>query len=146
MVLFATGYLAAWVAAGTVFVPVALLVPTGLGPLVAGLVLAAAWQVSPFRERAVRGCHRPRPLPPSGWAAERASIRFGLYNGSACTGACWALMLVASLAHTASLVWMAAITAAIAGEKFARRPRKAAKTVGAGIAACAGMLMAVALL
>jgi predicted metal-binding membrane protein len=41
----------------------------------------------------------------------------GARHGASCVGCCWALMLVMFPAGTASLVWMAALTAVMVHEK-----------------------------
>jgi len=56
------------------------------------LVAAAFWQVSPYKQRFIKKCHRSIPLPPKGCAAEVASMKFGLTNGLSCIGRCWPLM------------------------------------------------------
>src|SRR4051794_464468 len=95
VVEYAGGYLVAWTVAG---VGVLLLlrwtgVPAAPGVLAVALAASAAWQLTPMKWTCVRACHRSVPLPPRGWAAERAAVRFGALNGSACVGSCWLLML-----------------------------------------------------
>ena len=55
--LFLGGYVAVWVAFGAVAVPLGALVP--LAPV---LLVAVAWELTPLKWRALRGCHLPEPL------------------------------------------------------------------------------------
>lgn len=97
-------------------------------PLV--LAVAALWQWTPLKRRALRACHRPRPLPPYGWRATAGVARFGLGNGGACLASCWAMMLTMAVVGSARLGWMAALTALIAIEKLSLKPGRAARRVG----------------
>ena len=75
--------------------------------------LAAFWQFSPFKRKCLRACHRSVPLPLVRMKAEVASIRFGVRNGSACVGSCWALMLV-MLTAPVMFLSMGVLTLAVA--------------------------------
>ncbi|HEU4944271.1 MAG TPA: DUF2182 domain-containing protein [Solirubrobacterales bacterium] len=97
-------------------------------PLV--LAVAALWQLTPLKRRALRACHRPRPLPPYGWRATAGVARFGLGNGGACLASCWAMMLTMAVVGSARLAWMAALTALIAIEKLNLKPARTARRVG----------------
>jgi predicted metal-binding membrane protein len=127
------GILTSWGPAGSPFAPVV------------ALGLAALWQLTPLKRRAVRACHRSRPLPPRGWRASSGVADFALHNGTACLGSCWAMMLAASVAGPGSLVWMGAMTGVMAAEKMAGAPERAARRVAALLAATAvGVALATA--
>ena len=131
-------YLAVWVAYGAVLVAL-----PARPPLPVALAVAAAWQVSPWQARALRACHRTVPLPPTGRRATRAVLRFGGRNAAACVATCWALMLVMAAAPAAThLAWTLALGVAVAAQRVARRPRHAARVVGAGSAAAAAVALA----
>ncbi len=98
------------------------------------LAIAALWQLTPLKRRALRACHRPRALPPRGWRATAGVARFGLGNGAACLASCWAMMLTMAAAGSARLIWMAALTALISAEKLNLKPMRAARRVGAALA------------
>lgn len=104
-------------------------------PLV--LAVAALWQLTPLKRRALRACHRPRPLPPYGWRATAGVARFGLGNGGACLASCWAMMLTMAVVGSARLAWMAALTALIAIEKINLKPARTARRVGLLLATAA---------
>lgn len=142
---FLAVFLALWIVVGA-----AVLEPlSGWGPagsaygLAAALALAAVWQLTPLKRKAMLACHRSRPLPPRGWRASAGVADFALHNGSACVASCWAMMLAAALAGPASLLWMGGMTAVMTAEKVAEKPQSASRRVAAllGAAAC-GVLLA----
>ncbi len=105
--------------------------------LAAALALAALWQLTPLKLRAMRACHRSRPLPPRGWRASAGVADFALHNGGACVASCWAMMAAASLARPGSLWWMGALTGAMAAEKLVEKPRRIARRLAVLLAAAA---------
>ncbi len=113
-------------------------------PLV--LAVAALWQLTPLKRRALRACHRPRPLPPYGWRATAGVARFGLGNGGACLASCWAMMLTMAVVGSARLAWMAALTGLIATEKLNLKPARTARRVGLLLATAAIAVAAIAAL
>jgi predicted metal-binding membrane protein len=136
---FLVVYLGLWV----IFSAVALGVVVPLAPASPALVLplllavAALWQWTPLKRRALRACHRPQTLPPHGWRATVGVARFGLGNGGACLASCWAMMLAMAAVSSARLIWMAALTAVIAAEKLNLKPGRAARRIGVLLAAAA---------
>lgn len=58
-----------------------------------GLIIAAAWLVSPWKAIATRMCHRTSALPPLGWKADLACVGYGWNSGCGCVFNCWPLML-----------------------------------------------------
>jgi predicted metal-binding membrane protein len=140
MAEFTLVFLAIWVAFSiAVVAPVAAWLPPDSALAAAALLgLAALWQVSPWKERALRACHRTRPLPPRGWRASTGVARFALLNGGACLVSCWALMLTtAAVAGPAQFAWMAILTIAVMAEKLSLKPKRAAHWVAALLAAAA---------
>lgn len=119
--LFVAAYLAVWFVYGV-------LAATALrGRLLnAGvlLLLAAVWQLTPWKRFALAACHRTIPLAPLGWKADRDCLRYGLRVAGNCLLSCWALMLVCSANHQ-SLWVMAALTAFVVKERTEERPRHA---------------------
>ncbi len=112
------------------------------------LALAALWQWTPLKRRALRACHQPRALPAYGWRATAGVARFGLGNGGACLASCWAMMLIMAVAGPARPAWMAALTALIAVEKLNLKPARTARRTGLllGAAATAAAVIALGLL
>jgi predicted metal-binding membrane protein len=137
---YAIAYLGVWVIFGVVALVLAHSIGgarswVGLGVV---LVAAAVWELLPAKRRFLRACHRARPLPPKGRAAELGSMRFGLRSGLACLGSCWCVMLVMIAAPAAHLAWMVGLTVLVTSERFLERPRRAVE-VGATVLAMAAL-------
>jgi hypothetical protein len=92
--------------------------PAGLVP--AAFVLAAAWQVSSVKRRALKACHATRPLAPSGWRAHRDCFMYGWTIGARCFVSCAALMVACTLAGHSLAAMMIATSLAVA-ERVSRR-------------------------
>jgi predicted metal-binding membrane protein len=137
MVEFLLPFLAVWL----LFSVFALGALTSWGPagseaaVPAALALAALWQLTSFKGRAIRACHRASPLPPRGWRATLGSARFGLLNGGACLASCWAIMAAVALTGSPALLWMALATALVCAERLNLKPRSAARRVAVLLAA-----------
>jgi predicted metal-binding membrane protein len=126
---FATAYLPVWMAYGAILLVAIAQMPAVIGWSATSLTLAlaAAWQLTPWKRRWLRDCHRSVPLPPRGWSAEIGSLRFGLRLGTACLGSCWCLMLVMALVPSNHLLWTAALTGVTTTERLLARPRQATR-------------------
>ncbi len=125
MVLFLAAYVAVWVAVGAAAVTaVELAIGAGVAPPAlagGGLLVAAGWQLTRVKRRALVGCRRTVPLPPVGWRADAGCVRFGVQQAARCVRSCWALMLaMAALGH-ASLAWMALATGIVIVEELVPR-------------------------
>lgn len=145
---FAAVFLAIWALFGAfVLGPVTSMVSTtSTLALAAALALAAGWQLTPLKRRALRACHRSQALPPRGWRATAGVTRFGLHNATACLASCWALMLTMAAVGSARLVWMAGITGIVAVEKLSLKPVRTSHRVAALLGAAAIGCVAIALL
>jgi predicted metal-binding membrane protein len=147
MATFAAAYLLIWVAFGALVLAAApawsWLDRTAVAA--GALTVAAVWQLTPFKLRALRDCHRPSSLPPTGRRATAGVLRFAWRNGGACVRSCWAMMLAMAVASTATTFWMVAITGFVLVEKLAPRPRQAirggafALALGAVLVAAGGL-------
>lgn len=122
MTAFAGAYLAVWIAVGSaataaVAATAALPGMTG-GRLFAGtLAVAALWQVTGEKRRALNACGRAVPIRPFGARADASCARYGAMEAWRCVRACWALMLVPAVATGGAFLWMAAVTALILAEE-----------------------------
>lgn len=109
--------------------------------LALALIMAAIWQLTRIKRRALFACRRTVPLPPVGWRADAGCARFALLQGWRCVVSCWALMPVMLFAGHTALVWMAVLTALILVEELTRagwrllRPSAAALAFAAGLVA-----------
>jgi predicted metal-binding membrane protein len=148
VVEFLVAFVAVWVAYELVVLGA--LGRTGVGSWslapAAALALAAVWQLTPAKRRALQACHRTRALPPKGWRATAGVADLGLRNGGACVVSCWAMMLSTAFVGLPSLVWMAALTGLTTAERLSSTPRRATRRVALALAAAALAAVALALL
>jgi predicted metal-binding membrane protein len=84
--------------------------------------LAAGWQLSAAKVRAVNRCHGTVPLRPWAPAAARDAIRFGLLHGTRCVRACLPVMVL-PLAGGHGLGAMAAVFAILLAERARPKPQ-----------------------
>jgi predicted metal-binding membrane protein len=113
------------------------------GRAVAGAVilLAAAYQVSPLKERCLRHCRTPLGFLLAHWRGGRSgALRMGAIHGSWCFGCCWALMATLFAVGLMSLGWMAFVAVLIAVERLAPGGRRTRLAV-AGVLAVLGVAL-----
>ena len=127
--LFVAGYALTCAAAATIASIVLIVARSGLALLglapLAGLIgcaLAALWQVSAAKQRAINRCHGTAPLRPAGYAADRDAIQFGLLHGSRCVRACLPTMAL-PLLGSHGIGAMAVIFAILLAERARRTPQ-----------------------
>lgn len=127
--LFVAGFATVWLAA-------AALASVGLAAARAGLqtfelapwggligcALAARWQVSAAKIRAINRCHGTVPLRPWGSDADRDAIGFGWLHGTRCVRACLPAMAL-PLAGGLGLGAMAAVSAILLAERARDKPQ-----------------------
>ena len=128
MSLFVAVYVTTWSVVGVVFVLAVSAWPVLAAPVAGALALAlaAAWQLTPHKRRALADCHRSTPLAPRGWRADWGVVRFAARNGFACLRSCWAMMLAMGLASS-MVFWMVTLAGIVMLEKRWHRPRQAAR-------------------
>jgi predicted metal-binding membrane protein len=133
---FAAVYLGVWVGFGALVYAASPLWSTADASAVAAaaLALAAGYQLTAHKRRAVRDCHRPLPLPPRGRRATAGLLRFASYNSLACVRSCWAMMLAMAVA-TSTLVPLLAIAAIVTAEKRSQKPGRTIRVAAALLAA-----------
>src|SRR4051794_14291417 len=127
--LFAAGYLVAWVGAGVAAFAVAatgsrsagdLLAWDRAGRWVAGatVVVAALYELTPLKDVCLGKCRSPLGFLLGSWREGRAgAVRMGAAHGAWCVGCCWALMASLLALGVMSVAWMAFVAALIAAEK-----------------------------
>ncbi|MBT9288257.1 DUF2182 domain-containing protein [Prosthecodimorpha staleyi] len=153
-VLVALGYLTVW----TLFAVAATVVQAGLtvvGALTpamapASLVLAGStliaaglYQLTPMKAACLVRCRVPATALASGWRARAgAAFGFGIDQGIACFGCCWALMAVMFAVGIMNVVWVAILGAVMTVEKAAMS-RVLSFAIGAFLAVWgAGLILA----
>jgi predicted metal-binding membrane protein len=122
MLLFVAGYMAVWMIAGLILQSMALALRWAVFAKLAcvGLAVAIAivWQVAPAKQWCMNRCHRRPPLAAFGAAANRDAFEFGLTNGVACVGTCWALMWLTLFVGQDHILAMIAVTLFIIAERL----------------------------
>jgi len=143
MSLYAAAYVLVFVGFGVVaLAAVALAEPSPALLVPAVLLVAAAWQLSPYKRRAVLACRRTVPLPPVGRRADTASLRFGLLQGWRCLVSCWPVMLLMAAAGHLHLLVMAVLTVGLLVEERSRRTAELLRPGALAFAAAAVVLAA----
>jgi predicted metal-binding membrane protein len=127
--VFAAGYLATWAVAGLLAYGVfdlgrsllgGELAWDGAGRWLAGgtLVVAAAYELTPFKDVCLTKCRSPLGFLLGSWRDGRwGAFTMGARHGAWCVGCCWALMASLFALGVMSLAWMAFVAALIALEK-----------------------------
>ena len=153
--VFASGYLVTWTAAGLVAYGVIELVRGALGPQlawdsagrwVAGgtVVVAAAYELTPLKDVCLSKCRSPLGFLLGSWRdGVSGAFEMGVRHGAWCVGCCWALMAALFALGVMSLWWMAFVAALIALEKTLPWGR-AATWATAAVLLALGLLVIVA--
>jgi predicted metal-binding membrane protein len=127
--VFTSGYVATWAAAGLLAYGVFDGVRGLLGPELswdsggrwlagATLVVAAAYEVTPLKNVCLSKCRSPLGFLLGAWRdGLRGAFEMGARHGAWCVGCCWALMAALFALGVMSLAWMAFVAAIIALEK-----------------------------
>jgi predicted metal-binding membrane protein len=136
---FAAGYLATWAAAGLIAFGLRaaidrwardVLAWDHAGRWVAGatLVVAAIYQLTPFKDACLGKCRSPLGFLLGSWRdGHWGAVQMGAKNGAWCVGCCWALMAALFALGIMSVIWMAVVAGFIALEKTLPRRRFAAR-------------------
>ncbi len=150
--LFATGYLVTWGAAGLLAFGIAaagrpvvgdVLSWQRAGRWVAGatLLVAAVYQLTPLKDVCLGKCRSPLGVLLGSWrGGPSGALQMGVKNGAWCVGCCWALMASLFALGVMSIAWMAFVAGLIAAEKTV--PRRRVATYGtAAILLVLGVLL-----
>src|ERR1041385_186335 len=133
--LFVGVYAALWIAAGVALLAIA----DRVAPLPA-LVVIAAWQFSPWKQRCLNRLHAHPKLSAFGLNADLDVLRFAATHGLWCIASCAALMLLPMLLPRGQVVAMAAVTVLLATARLGqpvsprwrwREPAQAVRTIHA---------------
>jgi len=141
--VFASGYLAVWTAAGLVAFGLAFAGSHVAGHALAwdrggrwlagaALLSAAAYQLTPLKEACLSRCRTPLGLMLGSWRPGRlGGFRLGLASGAWCAGCCWALMVCLFALGVMSIAWTGLVAALVALEKTLPWHRLASKATAA---------------
>jgi predicted metal-binding membrane protein len=128
--VFASGYLLTWTAAGVAAFAVSELGGRAAGDALAWdrggrwlaggvLVLAALYEVTPAKDVCLGKCRSPLGFLLGAWRdGLSGALQMGAKHGAWCVGCCWALMAALFALGVMSLAWMAFIAGLIALEKL----------------------------
>jgi predicted metal-binding membrane protein len=128
-VLFASGYLAIWSAAGVAAYGVFRAGRAVLGDQLAWdsggrwlagavLVVAAAYELTPAKNLCLSKCRSPLGFLMGSWRDGRSgALSMGARHGAWCLGCCWALMAALFALGVMSIAWTAVVAGVIALEK-----------------------------
>jgi predicted metal-binding membrane protein len=86
------------------------------------LAIAAAWQLTPLKRRALAACDRTMPLCPRGWRSHRDCFVYGSLIARDCLLSCWIFMLAAAL-MSHNFLFSILVTASAAAERYSPRLR-----------------------
>jgi predicted metal-binding membrane protein len=134
--VFVSGYLVVWAAAGVLAFAVSDAGDRLLGGRLAWdrggrwlaggvLVAAALYELTPLKDLCLTKCRSPLGFLMGSWRdGLGGALRMGARHGAWCVACCWALMAALFALGVMSLVWMGLVAAAIAAEKTLpwRRP------------------------
>jgi predicted metal-binding membrane protein len=93
-------------------------------------MVAAVWQLTRTKRRALLACRRTVALPPCGPRADAACIRFGLRQARRCVVSCWPLMLL-MLVLPANVAWLAGLAIVMYAEERTRLGRQLVRPLAA---------------
>jgi predicted metal-binding membrane protein len=128
--VFVAGYLLTWAAIGILgyalvegvrSLDLGVLAWDEAGRYVAGgaILAAAAYQLSPPKDRGLRRCRDPRAFVSEQWRPGLAgALRMGIEHGRVCVASSWALMAALFALGVMSVGWMVLVAALIAIEKL----------------------------
>ena len=141
--VFTSGYLLTWAAAGLLAFAVAGLIGGLFGEqlmweragrwVAGGILLAAAlYELTPLKDICLRRCQSPLGYLLGAWRGGLSgAVRMGAKHGAWCVGCCWALMAALFALGVMSIAGMAFVAALIAAEKLL--PWRRAVTYGTAV-------------
>jgi predicted metal-binding membrane protein len=153
--VFASGYLATWAAAGVAAFGVAVgggetvgdvLAWDRAGRWIAGatLLAAAIYELTPLKDVCLSKCRSPLGFLLGSWRdGPSGAFAMGAKSGAWCVGCCWALMASLFALGVMSIWWMAVVAGLIALEKTLPWGRVATYGGAAVLLAGAVLLMAI---
>ena len=128
---FALGYLGVWFAfslaasalqwglsRSTIFSPESMIIrPKWL--VVALLLLASAYQLSPMKRACLTHCRSPASFLAAHWRPRAiGAVRLGILHGGYCLGCCWALMLLLFAGGVMNIFWIVLLSTLVLVERL----------------------------
>ena len=134
VLLFALGYLSVWTLPGFTFALLPL--PIGSAMVALAVMTAAAWELTPIKQQALRRCCRTWPIRYAGAAADSSALEYGVRHGAICLLVSGPAMIVLMLAGHP---WWATVALAVlrAAQKLLSDPLRWRTVVALGWLAAA---------
>jgi predicted metal-binding membrane protein len=111
------------------------------------LILAGAYQFTPWKYVCLEKCRTPRSFIMQYWRGhndQRNALRLGMHHGLFCVGCCWTLMLLMFTVGVGNFGWMLVLGAIMAMEKNLPWGRRISAPLGA-ILVTWGLVLAVSM-
>ncbi len=152
-VLFAAGYLTAWIAVSAPIAGLqvglrhALLVTPALQPArpwLSGLLLivAGTYQLTRWKTACLTHCQSPLAFLLTHWRPRApGALLMGLHHGLYCVGCCWALMLLLFAFGVMDVRWIAALGLYVLIEKQLWQGPALARVTGVGLLLAGGVVL-----
>jgi predicted metal-binding membrane protein len=106
------------------------------------LVLAGAYQLTPYKSACLDGCRSPIEFLSQRWRAGPAgAFRLGLVHGAYCVGCCWALMLLLFAGGVMNLLWIAGLSIIVVIEKLVGFGHAFGRVMGVALLALGSVLI-----
>ena len=152
--VFLAGYLSAWAGFSALavflqwsfqkvaFFSPAMMTLKGAGVTGSFLILAGAYQFTPFKSACLKQCQSPAQfLTQHRRPGLRGAFTMGSHHGLYCLGCCWVLMLLLFVGGIMNLWWIAGLAIFVAIEKVSTSRHWVSMTSGA-VLVTAGVLIA----
>jgi predicted metal-binding membrane protein len=106
------------------------------------LVVAGAWQFTPWKGGCLAHCRHPVSFLLLHWReGRRGAFVMGLQHGAFCVGCCWALMLVLFVVGVMNLWWVTGLAVVILLEKLGLGGQWLPRLAGLGLACWGAALL-----
>jgi predicted metal-binding membrane protein len=144
--MFLCVYLLLWLATGLVVLGLFALLGGGRGAagFAVALALAAGYELTGAKRRALNRCHRTVRLPPSRIRGLIGAARFGWVNTTGCVGTCGLSMVAMVAAGIAQPAVMVPLTVAMSYGRLTRRPDRARRRIALAYTAGGALTLAFA--
>jgi len=106
----------------------------------AAMAIAAGWELTAVKSRFLRRCHWFDALPPRGWRAGAACLRFGTRYGWRSVGAGWALMLPMAVAPHTAFALMPLLAGIVAAEELLAKGARLTRAAAAALLGVAALM------
>jgi predicted metal-binding membrane protein len=108
------------------------------------LVLAGAYQLSPWKHRCLSHCRAPAEfLSRHRRSGRLGAVRMGIEHGAFCVGCCWVLMALLFVGGIMNVLWIALLGVVVLLEKVAPQGPAFARVMGIALVVWGAATLAV---